>query len=251
MLLHFSLTLFLVSFGACAEIEIYNQADFFDTNAKAVGINQTVCASQKFESTVLKCCNTPLPSLLGSALIPRSCIKKYGSAAMIDWLNSYNINSLQAKADNSVTLTSKIIKTLCKPALFAECVFKANSWLNADATINVNAFKKSVTAGKSATWVTTLEGILNPVNVDNYFNAYPVTDIIVDDYETLSCSGTDVNSVPLMFMQLIQSEILWMCPEQKTFTNQNQCMTSLRRFQFCDGKIFENTGLGVFFFSTV
>ncbi|XP_059489326.1 uncharacterized protein LOC132204693 [Neocloeon triangulifer] len=252
------LGLLLVSFGQCVQVEFYNQADFINTDemGRAVTINDTKCASENFASNVAKCCNTPMPPLLSKTLISSTCTKSFGSAG-VTWLNSYKINSLQAKTVHLVPLPlSKAAQAaICKPAQLAECVFKANSWMDANGNLDIVRFKKDVSADKNSAWVTTLEGILDPISSGAVFNAYPITDIIQDGYETINCtvknSVVKVNGVPLMLLQLLQSEILWMCPEQKTFTNANKCMTTLRKFQFCDGRLFDSTGRGVYFFSTV
>ncbi|XP_059474448.1 uncharacterized protein LOC132196068 [Neocloeon triangulifer] len=212
--------------------------------------DSTDCAKLDFKKIPATCCKTPFGNVLDTKLMSdiKSCKP---SAKLLEWGNSYKMNVIQSKSmqnfpDNS---SSAFTKDACAAAVFMNCVFAANSWVSADGSINVATFTEyllSVTS--STTWKGIVSKMLNPLD-STMAASYPFTDIVEDNFESATCSKSKVNLLPLIFVQMIQSELVWMCPQQNVYSIKNKCEETMYNFQYCDGKIYDSSAKGIFYFA--
>ncbi|CAB3367976.1 Hypothetical predicted protein [Cloeon dipterum] len=220
--------------------------------AKAQNDSATDCASLDFKSLPKTCCNQPYGDLFPSSKL--SGLKECKStSALLEWANSYKLNSLQSKdIKNFIDEKSKsFTSTICAPAIFMNCLFKANSFLNTTGHIDIeNLSSFLATNAPNDTWRNIVSSTLDPMYPSSS-TAYLFTDIVEDNFEKVTCPSETVNLLPLIMTQMLQSEFIWMCPKQNLYTNTNKCSITMKNFQYCDGKVYSSTAKGIFFFPYV
>ncbi|XP_059474356.1 uncharacterized protein LOC132196011 [Neocloeon triangulifer] len=212
----------------------------------------TDCSSLDFSTIPKTCCSQPYGELLPLSKIQGAQACK-ATAAMMNWVNTYQLNNLQSKdIKNFIDDKSKsYLSTICTPATVVNCIFGANDFVNSSGSINIQNLKAFLsTNAPNTTWGNIMNTILDPMNSD-YNTAYQFTDIVEDNFEKVVCPTGNVNLLPIIMMQMLQSEIIWMCPKQAVYDTKNKCSETMKNFQYCDGKIYSNTAKGIFFFPNV
>ncbi|CAB3367977.1 Hypothetical predicted protein [Cloeon dipterum] len=133
--------------------------------AKAQNDSATDCASLDFKSLPKTCCNQPYGDLFPSSKL--SGLKECKStSALLEWANSYKLNSLQSKdIKNFIDEKSKsFTSTICAPAIFMNCLFKANSFLNTTGHIDIeNLSSFLATNAPNDTWRNIVSSTLDPM----------------------------------------------------------------------------------------
>ncbi|CAB3367984.1 Hypothetical predicted protein [Cloeon dipterum] len=215
-------------------------------SVKGQSDSTTDCKKLDFSSLPETCCSNPLGSLLPTSKIPTAC---KASSKLLLWMNSYQLNNLQDQTlKNFIDPKSKAyLSTICNAAKFVQCVFKELFFTISDNILEAETISEhlsSLTTVKE--WQTVIAYFLNPfLSADK---GYKFTDILEDNFENVTCSSGTQSLIPLMFTQMIQSELIWMCPKLKEFTDSNKCLQKLKDFQYCDDKIYSPTAKGIFFF---
>ncbi|CAB3367980.1 Hypothetical predicted protein [Cloeon dipterum] len=214
----------------------------------------TDCAKMDFTKLSSTCCMHPFGILLDEMSMVDGMSHCGPKPNLEAWGNSYKINTLQSKDfNNFIDISSKAyIKEVCAAGAFMRCVFIKNSFFHlGNATLNIpNLSSYLVGIAPNSTWKTMMSKILDPLNPERA-NSYSFNDIVEDDYEYIDCGSPtgNITLLPLMMMQLLQSELIWMCPTQNLYTSKNKCESLMNNFQYCDDKIFSSTAKGVFYFS--
>ncbi|XP_059474603.1 uncharacterized protein LOC132196153 [Neocloeon triangulifer] len=195
--------------------DVLRMQSAYKCNSNGEGSGKSRALSWEKES---KFANQPYGELLPLSKIQGAQACK-ATAAMMNWVNTYQLNNLQSKdIKNFIDDKSKsYLSTICTPATVVNCIFGANDFVNSSGSINIQNLKAFLsTNAPNTTWGNIMNTILDPMNSD-YNTAYQFTDIVEDNFEKVVCPTGNVNLLPIIMMQMLQSEIIWMCPKQAVY----------------------------------
>ncbi|XP_065349386.1 uncharacterized protein LOC135945556 [Cloeon dipterum] len=199
------------------------------------------CAKEDY--TILdKCCEIPIGNLAENEIMADCNPQK--DKKLYSWINDFQMNKLQlTKKNNSIDLNDATTKnTFCQVANFTNCLFEKASLMFPNGTVNAEAAKDFLTAGREDPWKTLIaDHITQMGNLEDYIpKKFEAKLPCPENPKKPKGKTVNVTMGPLVLVQFLQIGVVEMCPQPKNFTKKDKCNATLSTWKTCSNFLLDS-----------